>query len=113
MTKSGFYLDENVPLVVADQIRNADIVVYSAHELGFLGAPDHDHLNHAIIRQCVLCTHDTYFLILAKTELQHYGILWSPHAHATIGGWVRALRQIHADETTESLMNQVRILSTK
>ena len=113
MAKIGFYLDENVPTAVADQLRHADILVFSAHELGLLGADDTEHLSQALIRGCVLCTHDTDFLVLAQLGAEHAGIIWSPHANASIGGWVRILKQLHANEMAENLRGQVRMISAK
>lgn len=35
------------------------------------------------------------------------------HLNRAIGGWVRALRDLHAKETAESMINQVKFLNVK
>jgi hypothetical protein len=61
----------------------------------------------------VLCTQDQDFLRLAKVNYEHAGIAFGVQYGATIGGWVRALRDLHATTTAEEMQQQVRFLNVK
>ncbi len=57
--------------------------------------------------------YDTDFLILANEGVEHAGIIFAPEQKATIGGWVREIRSLHARLTAEAVAGQVIFLSTK
>lgn len=113
MSAIRFYLDENVPAAVEEQLKKADIDVVSARSLGLLGEDDLFHLRRATELERALCTHDTDFIELAKAYLDHCGIVWGAHAEASIGGWVRALRKLHDETTAEEMIGQVRFVSVR
>lgn len=111
MSALCFYLDENVPTEVARQLRRSGIDTVSARDLGRLGDEDPDHLRNATLEGRVLCTHDSDFLRLAAEGVDHAGIAFSPQNRVSIGGWVRALRALHAWYDAERARNQVFFLS--
>ena len=113
MSELGFYLDENIHKAVAEQLRHWRIDAVSAHDLGFLAEKDEDHLRRAAEMNRVLCTHDVDFIILAQENTDHAGIAFAPHYQASIGGWVRALRILHAGKSTEDVRGQLLYLSLK
>lgn len=113
MSELRFYLDENVPTEVARQLRAAGIDTVSTRDLEVLGDDDPSHLARATALGRVLCTHDQDFLRLAAEGWQHTGIAFVPQAGASIGGWVRALRALHARFEAEQLRDRVTFLSQR
>lgn len=104
MSALSFYLDENVPTEVARQLRLSGIDAVSVRELGLLGTDDPNHLQRATSMSRVLCTHDQDFLRLAAEGLEHAGIAFSPQDRVSIGGWVRALRALHASYPSDAVV---------
>lgn len=113
MSEIRFYLDENVDPEVENQLQRHGIESVSARSLGLLGEKDTPHLKLATEMEFVLCTHDTDFLILHTTITDHFGIIFAPHDGATIGGWVRVLREIHGSETAENFVGQLRFVNVR
>ena len=111
MSALRYFLDENVPTEIARQLRLSGIDATSARDLGRLGLDDPDHLHYATRQGCVLCTHDQDFLRLAAEGVDHAGIAFAPQDRASIGGWVRNLRALHARFDAEQARNQVFFLS--
>ena len=91
-----FYLDENVQVVIADQVRLRGIDVVTARDLGTLADSDLNHLARATQMSCVLCTHDDDYLQLAASGVPHTGMVIGRQAKHTVGDWVRGLMLIHA-----------------
>jgi hypothetical protein len=108
-----YYMDENVPTAVAEQLRLNSIDAISVHDLEQLGDADLNHLQRATNMGRVLCTHDQDFLRLAAEGSEHAGIAFAPQYQATIGGWVRELRSLHARLTANEAVGQVVYLSLK
>lgn len=113
MSELRFYLDENVSPVVTEQLILSGIDVVSAHSLGKLGDEAPSHLQRATAMRRMLCTHDQDFLRMAVEEVDHAGIAFARHYNATIGGWVRALRALHAKISAEEAMGRVMFLSLR
>ncbi|MCB1037042.1 MAG: DUF5615 family PIN-like protein [Acidobacteria bacterium] len=113
MSELRFYLDENVPLEVARQLGLSGIDVVSARSLNSLGNEDLDHLQAATRMRRVLCTHDQDFLRLAAEGRPHAGIAFGPQMRASLGGWVRALRGLHARENPASTKGRIFFLSLR
>lgn len=113
MSDLRFYLDENVNPTVADQPRQHGIDAVTARDLGVLGDTDVSHLHRAASLGRVLCTHDQDFLRMAAADDEHAGIAFADHYGATIGGWVRALRNLHAEVRMEEIKGTVRFLNVK
>ncbi len=111
MSALSFYLDENVPTEVARQLRLSGIDALSVRELGLLGADDPNHLRRAAAMSRVLCTHDQDFLRLAAEGMEHAGIAFSAQDRVSIGGWVRALRALHASYSSDAVAGRVFFLA--
>lgn len=111
MSQIRFYLDENVPTEVARQLHRSGIEAVSVRDLGTLGEEDRNHLLRAAKEGRVLCTHDTDFLELAAEGAEHAGIAFAAQYRANIGGWVRALRTLHARVEAEEARNRVFFLT--
>lgn len=105
-----FYLDENVPVEVARQLRLRDIDVVTARDLNLLGESDHNHLQNATIQGRVLCTHDTDFLELAASGTQHAGIVLGQQDIHYIGEWVSWLTLMHAVYDAEEMLNRIEFM---
>lgn len=113
MTDMRFYFDESVELAVSQQLERAGIDVVSAHSLDLLGDSDDNHLQHATALERVLCTYDQDFLRMAAEGMYHYGIIFAQQQTASIGGWVREIKVIHAQMEADELIDQVVYLSMK
>ncbi len=109
MTVLRFYLDENVQVVIAEQLRKRGIEAVTVRDLGTLGAEDITHLMRATEMGYVLCTHDTDYIDLASNRLPHAGIVFGQHSH-TIGDWVNFLELIFTIYSAEEMHNRVEYL---
>lgn len=98
---------------IAEQLRLWDIDAVTVRDLALLGDTDENHLERATAMGRVFCTHDTDFLIMAGESTDHAGIAFAEQYGASIGGWVRSLRKLHAEATTEAMVGQVKYLRAK
>ncbi len=105
-----FYLDENMPVAVATQLRQREIEAVTVRDLGLLGDSDVNHLTRATEMGCVLCTHDADYVELASSGVEHAGIIFGQHDKHGIGEWVKALMLYHAVYTAEDMKNRVEYL---
>jgi len=108
-----FYLDENVEVEIAEQLKTHGIEVVTVRELKSLGASDEHHLVTATKMGYVLCTYDMDYLRLASEGFEHAGIVfgrWSKHG---IGRWVTALTFIYHNLDAENMKNHVEYISSK
>ena len=105
-----YYLDENVPVVIADQLRRKGIDVVTVRDIGRLGDSDENHLKRAIDMERVLCTHDQDFLRLASEGQEHAGIVFGIQDLHSIGDWVRGLELIHAILIPSDMKNHIEYL---
>jgi predicted nuclease of predicted toxin-antitoxin system len=108
-----FYFDESVELAVSEQLAAGGLDVVSAHSLNLLGDADPNHLKRATEMGRTLCTYDADFLRLANTGAKHVGIIYAHQQKASIGGWVREIRALHARRKAEDLTDQVVFLSMR
>lgn len=113
MSDLKFYFDESVELAVSEQLLAGGLDVVSAHGLNKLGDKDPNHLQRATEMGRILCTYDTDFLQLAAEFPNHGGIIFAQHQKASIGGWVREVRALHARLNAEDVVEQVIFLSTR
>lgn len=105
-----FYLDENLPVEVARQLRLRGVEVVTARDLGLLDASDEQHLARAVTLHCVLCTNDSDFLNLATEGIEHYGIVFGQQEVHYIGDWVNWLALMHAVYGADELRNRIEFL---
>ncbi len=111
MASLRFYLDENVPVQVALQLKSRGIDAVTVRDLGLLGDEDVNHLREATKQGRVLCTHDSDFLHLAASGFQHAGLVFGQQDIHYIGEWVNWLTLIHAVYTSEEMENRIEFIS--
>ena len=105
-----FYLDENVPTVVAEQLRLRGIEAVTVRDLGVLSDTDLNHLTRATQMGYVLCTHDTDYLQMVALGVEHAGIVFGRQLTQSVGEWVKGLVLIQAVNTVEDMRNHVEYL---
>ncbi len=109
-TDIRFYLDENVPVAIADQLQKRQIEAVTARSLGVLGDTDPNHLTRATRMGYVLCTHDSDFVQMAQEGVEHAGIVFGQQDKHGIGDWVKGLELIHTVYTPDEMRNNVEYL---
>ena len=107
-----FYLDENVEIALAQQLRFRQIEVVTVRELKLLGKDDLFHLKNATEMGYVLCTYDSDFLDLASQGIEHAGILFGVWDKHTIGDWVKVIAFIYEILTPDDMRNRLEYLSS-
>jgi len=70
-----FHLDEHINPAVADGLRRRGIDVTTTFEAGLGGAKDSMHIAFARRERRVIVTEDTDFLALARSGVEHAGIV--------------------------------------
>lgn len=108
-----YYFDESVELAVSEQLVAGGLDVVSAHSLALLGDDDRNHLQRATDMGRVLSTYDADFLRLASEGIEHTGIIFAQQKKASIGGWVREIRALHARLKAVDMVNRVVFLSLR
>lgn len=108
--KPRFYLDENVPVAVAEQLQRREIEVTTARDLDLLGEQDVNHLAKATEMGYVLCTYDADFLRLVDEGIEHAGIVFGQGEKHFVGEWVNGLERIHAAFTAGEMKNCIEFL---
>ena len=86
--KIRFYLDENLPVAIATQLVSRGIDVLTVRDLSLLGEDDVDQLQVATELGRVLCTYDSDFIGLAKSGVEHAGIVVAKQKRDHIGAIV-------------------------
>jgi hypothetical protein len=105
-----FYLDENVPVQVALQLKTRGIDTVTVRDLGLLGEDDMNHLQEATKQGRVLCTHDSDFLHLAASGFEHSGLVFGQQDIHYIGEWVNWLTLMHAVYTSDDMINRIEFM---
>jgi hypothetical protein len=105
-----FYLDENLPVEIAKQLKSRGIDVVTVRDLGALGDDDTHHLQRAAEMGRVLCTHDNDFIRLASQGFPHTGIVFGQQDMHDIGEWVQYLELMHAVYSPEDMLNTLEYL---
>lgn len=105
-----FYLDENIPVVIAEQLELRGIQVYTVQVLDVLSDSDMNHLIRATQMVCMLCTFDNDFLRIARSGIDHAGIVKGVQVRHTIGHWVKRLMWLHSNYTAEDMRNHIEFL---
>lgn len=75
-TPVRFYLDENMQVAIADQLKRRGIDVVTVRDLNLLGDTDINHLKRAAEMGRVLCTYDGDYVELATSGMSHAGIVF-------------------------------------
>jgi hypothetical protein len=110
MVAIRFYLDENVPVSIAEQLKQRHIEAITVRDLDELGDDEKNHLARATAMGYVLCTHDADFVMLATSGTEHAGIVFGQQEKHTIGDWVRVLSRLHATYHTQDFINRLQFL---
>jgi hypothetical protein len=110
MTRLKYYLDEHIPLAIAEQLTYRGIEVVTVRSLGLLGDEDVNHLERATNMGYVLCTNDSDFVKLAHNGFQHAGIIFGQQEKHGIGHWVKRLEQLHSTHTAKDFTDHVEYL---
>jgi predicted nuclease of predicted toxin-antitoxin system len=107
-----FFFDQHIHGGVASGLRQHGIEVLTAQEAGRCGLPVADQLAFATTQERVLVTHDTDYLVLAASGVQHAGIAW---ADATkyrnlVGPLIQMLMLLHGVLDRDDMRNRVEYL---
>ena len=105
--KLRFYLDENMDPEIAEQLRQRGLDVLAARDVRLLSVSDGVQLRYAAAQGRLLCTKDAGFADPANWEIDHFGIAYFPNANLRIGFAVKALEELHRNETAESMENRL------
>lgn len=109
--KLRFYLDEQMPVVIAKELRRRNIDATTVKELKLRGRSDESHLGRAAATGWVLCTMDDDYIELAKSGVQHSGIVLGVRKdRKAIGTWVRFLIWMHQTYSQDDMRNRVEYL---
>ncbi|MCA0458701.1 MAG: DUF5615 family PIN-like protein [Chloroflexi bacterium] len=109
-TTIRFYLDENMQVAIADQLKRRGIDVVTVRDLNLLGDSDINHLKRAVEMGCVLCTYDADYVDFAMSGMEHSGIVFGQHHQHTIGDWVKFLELLCGVYSAEEMQNLVEYL---
>lgn len=105
-----FYLDENLPVAVAEQLLRRGIDAVTVRDLGRLGESDVDHLALARSTGRVLCTHDADYLDLALTGIPHSGIVFGQQDRHGVGSWVGFLELVYHAYDADEMVGRIEYL---
>ncbi len=109
--KVRFYLDENVPVEVARQLRSRGHRCGHGRDLGgFWGRQTRVHLENATALGRVLCTFDADYLRLVSEGMAHAGIVFGQQSLHYVGDWVNWLTLIHAVYDPQEMVGRVEYL---
>lgn len=110
--KLRFYLDELMPVAIAEQLNLRGIDTITVRDLRLQGRSDTHHLQVAGELGRVLCTLDDDYFGLIQNAVSHSGIVFgSRKDRRSIGTWVRFLIWMHSAYTREDMRNHVEYLS--
>ena len=106
-----FYLDELMPVAIAEQLNLRGIDTITVRDLRLRGRTDAHHLQLAGEMGRVLCTLDDDYFDLIKNVYSHSGIVFgSRKDRRSIGTWVRFLIWMHDAYSPDDMRNQVEYL---
>lgn len=101
-SKLRFYLDENMDPEIAEQLRRRGIDVLAARDASLLSVSDDVQLRYAVTDGRVLFTKDAGFTDPTTWDVEHDGIIFFPDSKVSIGYAVKALQELHRNETPET-----------
>ncbi len=105
-----YYLDQHIPSVVANGLRQHGIDVLSAQQANRCGLPDLDQLAFATAQERVMVTFDPDFLALHNAGTQHAGIAWCPATKYRVGFLIQMLILLHSVADRDEMKNRVEYL---
>jgi hypothetical protein len=107
MADVKYYLDENIPTAIAEQLRLRGIDAVHVYELGVGGDSDMNHLIRASSQERVMCTFDIDFVIAAQQYTDHMGIILGHPLKHGIGIWVSQLVLYHGVYTSDEMRGRL------
>lgn len=99
-----------MPDAAATELRKLGIDVLLAKTVTEPRTPDLAQLAIAVQERRVLCTQDKHFLEIAQKYPDHWGIAFIKSKSSEIGSVVKALRELHQSETSDSMRHMLRYL---
>lgn len=105
--KIRLYFDENMPEAVAIQLASQGIDVLTTQKAERCGSGDREQLRFASSAGRVICSQDKDFLELAKSDPAHCGIAFIGFKSREMGAMVKRLRDLHSNESPESMENRL------
>ena len=110
MAEIKLYLDEHIPLAVAQGLRRRGIDVQTTQEADNSGSPDQRQILFACQDGRVIVTFDSDFLSLATGGIRHCGIIFCSASKYSIGELISVL--VLADEilVPEEMLNHVEFI---
>jgi hypothetical protein len=105
-----FHLDEHVANAIATALRRRGIDVSTTFEAGLLGAEDRTHIEFAKAQGRVIHTHDSDFLALAESGVDHAGIAFCAPGARTIRQVIEILVLMDACLTPEEMRNRIEFI---
>ena len=109
-SKLIFYLDENMDPEIAKQLRGRGIDALAARDENMLRTGDPEQLRFAAEAGRVLYTEDSDFTEPSYFSFEHSGIAYFPNSNLGVGYAVKALQDLHRNESPESMKNSLRFL---
>ena len=110
----ALYMDENVPLPIANGLRQRDVDVLRAQEDNHQNTPDPIILDRATDLQRVVFTQDEDFLAIANSrqqaEVNFAGVIYAHQQNITFGYCIRDLEIVAKVSEPEDLVNRVQYL---
>ena len=108
--KIKFHLDENVSHAIANGLRTRGIDVTTSPEEGLIGTSDEQQLAYALEEKRVIFTFDDDFLSLAATEIEHWGIIYTPQQRQSTGKVISDLIIVWECLESEYMYNNIEFL---
>ncbi len=105
-----YHLDESVTSLIAEALRRRGIDVTTTADAGLLSASDDEQLAHALAAGRVLVTRDHDFLVLARRDARHAGIVYWQPQRRDLGAAINLLTLLWRLETSESIAGRVEFL---
>jgi predicted nuclease of predicted toxin-antitoxin system len=105
-----FHLDENVTPKIAKGIRAHGIDVTTTNEANLRSTSDETQFDYAQRTERVLITHDTDFLSIASTGVEHFGIVFAKQEGYSIGKIVLECISLYHQFSAEEMRNRVEYL---
>ena len=106
-----FYLDELMPVAIAEQLNLRGIDTITVRDLRLQGRSDAHHLQLASEMGRVLCTLDDDYFDLIKNVASHSGMVFAARKdRRKIGTWVRFLDWMHGTYAPVNMKNRVEYL---
>lgn len=106
-----FYLDELMPVAIAEQLKRKGIDAITVKDLGLQGESDDYQLHLANEMQRVICTMDDDYIQLFIDGKEHWGIVFASRKdRRSIGTWVKFLEWLHGAYTSDMMRNHIEYL---